>query len=194
MRAVTRTSRPSPTGYAVSDWAVSTSGVAPTWTASIARCDSTANRSQSWCISSHIARSAADAPASPVRPVDVMAGSRLAMLVSFIARADGVLPMDSANRTTSGFLWCSLPNGSRQYRAKATSNCRRVQRERVDKPSPPLPTARPAYCTPALSLSWCRSPGSLCPPTRRCRAPCSASGRRRGANRKSRRWLRPRDG
>ena len=81
-----------------------------------------ANPSQSPCISSHIARSLADAARSPARPVDVITGSRLAMLVSFIASADGDRPIASENLMISGFLWCSLPNGSRQYSAKATNN------------------------------------------------------------------------
>ena len=83
-------------------------------TASIVRCDSTAKRAQSLCISSHIARSLADAFLKPARPEDVMVGSRLAMLVSFIDSAPGVRPIASANRVISGFLEWSWPKGNRQ--------------------------------------------------------------------------------
>ena len=73
-----------------------------------------ANAPQSRFISSHISRSAVDARLSPERPVWVIAGSRLAMFASFIARAEDDRPMTAANLTISGFRRLILPNGRRQ--------------------------------------------------------------------------------
>jgi len=59
-----------------------------------------------------MALSAADAPYSPLRAaVEVMAGSRLAILVNFIVNADGVLPINPAYLMISGFRECIFPNG-----------------------------------------------------------------------------------
>jgi hypothetical protein len=59
-----------------------------------------------------MALSAFDAPFKPLRPVDVIAGSRLAILQSFIHKAEGVLPIIFAYLIMSELLLCNFPNGS----------------------------------------------------------------------------------
>ena len=61
-----------------------------------------------------MAESATEACCNPARLVDVIASSRLAMLGSFIASADGERPIAFANLMISGFLWCNPPKGKRQ--------------------------------------------------------------------------------
>ena len=58
---------------------------------------STASPSQSAWKSAQISRSRFEAPSRPLRPVLVIAGSRLAKLTSFMATADGVRPINSAS-------------------------------------------------------------------------------------------------
>ena len=128
MRTVVCAARSSPAGKPLSSpWTSPPSGSTIASKSLVARSDSTAKRSQLSCISAHIARSLVDAFFRPLRPVSVTSGSRLAILTSFIASADGVRSMAFAIRTISGFLACSLPNGIRQCNANATSSCWRVQ-------------------------------------------------------------------
>ncbi len=130
MRAFACTARSSPTWMSMSSSSTGPStDSADASTSLVAWWDSTAKRSQSSCISVHMARSLADAFLSPLRPVAVISGSRLAMLTSFMLSAEGVRSMALAIRMISGFFEWSSPNGTRQYKANATSNCWRVQRD-----------------------------------------------------------------
>src|SRR5881628_2102745 len=74
-----------------------------------------------------MALSAFEAFARPRRPDSVIAGSRLAKLVSFMARADGVRPILSAIRATIGLRAYIFPKGIWQYRFNAIRSSSRDQ-------------------------------------------------------------------
>lgn len=82
---------------------------------SVIRCisfsDSSIKSPQLFYISSHMLLSANDAPSNPLRPDEVMTGSRLAMFDSFMARADGVRSISSAYLMISGFREFNFPKG-----------------------------------------------------------------------------------
>lgn len=84
--------------------------------------------SQLLFISSHIALSAFDDPFNPDLPESVITGSKLAILTSIIASAEGDRPISSAYFIISGLRECRRPKDIWVYRVKATSNCYRLHR------------------------------------------------------------------